>query len=83
MLIPEATQQQLFKQKTYFLKEDGSFNLSDAIHNRKKIWDDYIAAQTSLKESQTDDPQIIDFEVELNLTAFCSYGRFVGDLVTD
>ncbi|MBM4253386.1 MAG: hypothetical protein FJ146_15565 [Deltaproteobacteria bacterium] len=83
MLIPEATQQQLFDRQSYFLRDDGSFNLSAAIQDRYKLWDDYIVAQTSLKESQTDDPQIIDFEVDLNLSAFCNYGRLIDDLVTN
>jgi hypothetical protein len=83
MLIPESTQEQLFGRRTYFLKNDGAFNLSDAIGERDKLWAAFINAQTSLKESQTDDPQIIDFEIELNLDLFCSYGRMISDLVTD
>lgn len=83
MLIPAATQQQIFGNSSYFLKEDGSFDFTSAINNRERLWQDYIVAQTSLKESQSDDPQIIDFEVELNLSAFCAYGRLVSDLVTD
>ena len=83
MLIPEATQNDLFEKRTYFLKDDGSFNLSAAISERDRLWEAFINGQTSLKESQTDDPQVIDFEVELNLDIFCSYGRLVSDLVTD
>lgn len=83
MLIPDTTQQQIFGGNRYFLKSDGSFDFTSAISNRERLWQDFVVAQTSLKESQTDDPQIVDFEIELNLSAFCAYGRLISDLVTD
>ena len=83
MLIPRETQQQLFNGEEFFLREDGSFDLGAATQRRSSVWKAYIASQTSLKEAQTDDPQIVDFQVKLDLNLFCRYGRVVTDLLTD
>lgn len=83
MLIPKETQQQMFGDDEFFLHKDGSFDLGAATQRRASIWNAYVASQTSLKEAQTDDPQIIDFQVKLDLNLFCRYGRIVSDLLTD
>lgn len=83
MLVPPETQRQAFGRADFFVRRDGTFDLATAVAHREDIWDAYIASQTSLKEAQTDDPQIIDFQMDLNLKLFCTYGRPVAELVTD
>lgn len=83
MLIPAETQQQLFQGNTFFLRDDGSFDLGKATQRRAAVWEAYVGTQTSLKEAQSDDPQIVDFQVKLDLNLFCRYGRVVSDLLTD
>ena len=83
MLIPPETQRQAFGHANFFVRSDGTFDLGMAVSHRADLWDAYVASQASLKEAQTDDPQIIDFQTDLNLKLFCAYGRPVADLVTD
>lgn len=68
----------------FFVKRDGSFDLSAAAdaHNRERLWNTYIKSMTTLKESETDDPQVVMYQVGLDLAPFCAYGRPVADLMT-
>lgn len=83
MLIPEETQRQLFNGRSLFIRDGGSFDLGQAVEHREQLWNAYVESQTSLKEAQTDDPQIVDFQVKLEMDLFCRYGRVVSDLLTN
>lgn len=48
----------------------------------KKIWAAYLDEFTRYKEAQSTDPQIINYEVELDLKEFCKYGRPINDLLS-
>jgi hypothetical protein len=83
MLIPEETQHQLLNGRSLFIRDGGSFDLGQAVERREQLWNAYVESQTSLKEAQTDDPQVVDFQVKLEMDLFCRYGRAVSDLLTD
>jgi hypothetical protein len=83
MLIPDETQRQLFNGRSLFIRDDGTFDLGQAVERRELLWNAYVESQTSLKEAQTDDPQVVDFQVKLEMDLFCRYGRVVSDLLTN
>lgn len=58
------------------------FVFSDAVADRGIMWRYYVKTFTSVKESQTGDPQLIDYDVSIDLNVFCEYGRPVNDLVS-
>jgi len=66
----------------FFVNEDGTFNISDAVKERSDLWQEYIQTFTNVKRSQSADPQIIDYEVSLDLNVFCAYGRPISDFIT-
>jgi hypothetical protein len=66
----------------FFLKEDGSYNFQRAIVDRKSIFEEYIKTFTKVKEAQTSDPQVLNFEVSLDLSVLCQYSRPISDLVS-
>lgn len=97
MLIPAEVQAKLFKRSTHseivegdshveskamFVDSDGRFNIKQAVARKDKIWEIYLEELTTVKEAQTSDPQIINYEINLDLNPFCTYGRKVSDLVT-
>lgn len=86
MLIPYNVQKSIWKEaitpkRNFFLKEDGGFDLSEAVNHNDFLWQMYINAMTSVKEAQTSDPQIIDYHVSLDLGTFCQYKQLLEDLV--
>lgn len=84
MLVPAEAQESIFGGKVFFTGSGGQFSLRDAANpeNLKKLWATYLSHFTTYKESQSTDPQIINYEVELDLKPFCSYGRAIDDLVS-
>jgi hypothetical protein len=95
MLIPGDVQNKIFakylrEDSTFklpsngaFIKDDGTFDISSAVRSRDSLWELYIKAMTSVKEAQTDDPQIILYQVSLDLNPFCAYGRPIKDMITN
>jgi hypothetical protein len=81
MLIPPQTQKDLFG-GTAFVRTDGTFDLAAAVRDRKRLWSAYIERFSSVKEAQDKDPDVTRYEVTLDLSAFCAYGRPVTDLTT-
>lgn len=53
---------------------------SDAVEQKDNLWVDYIHTYTSATEAQNDDPQVITYDLTLNLKRFCEYGANVDDL---
>lgn len=66
----------------FFVNSDGTFDIRNAIRDREELWDVYIQHFIKLKEAQTADPQIVKYEVSLDLNPFCAYGRAVEDLLS-
>lgn len=90
MLIPSEVQNKIWNKSNtrrywrtnYFIKWDGSYDLEEAINSRRQIFNQYIERFTTVKEAQSEDPQIIDFHVTLDLQVFCQYAKPVEDLVS-
>lgn len=81
MLIPKNAQLSMFG-KSFFIKNDGAFDISKSIEDRKEIWKAYIKAFVSFKQSQDKDPSTIKYQATLDLSAFCAYGRSIDNLIT-
>ena len=62
------------------LNKDLPIDIADAIRFKKEIWERYLIYNSTVKESPTNDPQIKNIEVSLDLNDFCKYGRKVSDL---
>lgn len=86
MLIPENVQKKFFDKKQsgrgFFIRPDGAFDLTEAIKDRRKLWNAYFSQAVRVDEAQTEDPSIIQFNIRLNLDLFCAYARPVKDLLT-
>lgn len=81
MLIPPETQTGLFG-GTIFVRKDGTFDLEQAVKDRRRLWEAYIKRFTMVAEAQDKDPDITRYEVSLNLEPFCAYGRRIDDILT-
>lgn len=85
MLIPEEEQKGIWKgshsSKAFFVS-GGKFQLGEAVRDRYSLWDAYFQSFTSYKAAQTKDPRVIDYEVSLDLSLFCAYGRPVDDFIS-
>lgn len=70
------------RDEAFFYKDDGTFDLTKASgkYGREAVWRKYISTFTTVKEAQTADPQVINFEVSLGLDVFCAYARPINDL---
>lgn len=66
----------------FFVKKDQTFDITNAINRRRDLWIAYIDRFTSVKEAQDRDPDITKYEVSLDLSPFCAYGRPISDLLT-
>lgn len=91
MLIPKETQQQYFEGRNttsgrlfHFIDENGNIQTDKAVTSQGLIdlWEDYFKTFTVVREAQSLDPQIVNYEVELNLEPFCAYGRPIEDLIS-
>lgn len=50
--------------------------------NLAAIWEHYLIQNTSYKEAQTSDPNIIRYEISLDLNGFCKRARPITDLLS-
>lgn len=84
MLIPAAVQESIFGSPKFFISNADQFSIRESIDSSqlKKLWSAYLSKFTTYKESQSPDPQILDYEVELDLKPLCSYGRAIDDLIS-
>jgi hypothetical protein len=85
-LMSAEVQKKVFRPGTFqgrteiAVKSDGSPSIAEALKAREALWIKYIQGQTTVKESVTDDGNVFNFEVSLELNNFCAFGRAVGDL---
>jgi hypothetical protein len=62
--------------------ESGKLEISNLLNDSQHLWRQYFDHMTSVKEANTDNPQIVRFEATLDLAPFCSFARPVADLVS-
>ena len=60
--------------------EDGKQSISEAAKKKDDIWIRYIGRFTKINEAKTNNPRIINADLELDLNGFCRYGRLLTDL---
>ncbi len=58
-------------------------SISTSLKRRENAWVDYLKRNTSVKESVSNNPNIFDFEVSLDLAVFCENARSTSDLLTN
>lgn len=76
LLIPES------EQKKFGLREYGPSDVKTAVQQRQKTFEDVVKKFTTVKEEQSDDPSVINYEVSLDLGLFCAYARPLSDFVS-
>lgn len=69
----------LLAQNYTFMPPEG-ISPSKALSSQREFWNDYVDRYTSTKESQTEDPQVIDYSVSLAMDRFCEFGKHLDDL---
>ena len=83
LILPAEVQTQLFGRPLYGLDDRSNENIIEkALNDSSKTWAHYVAAASTIKESPTSDPQIYNFQIELQLDTFCKYGRAKTDLLS-
>jgi len=86
MLVPPGVQKKYFAELTpergFFIREDGTFDLGDAVGSRQRLWNAYFNKAVVVEEAQTSDPDVVQFNVRMDLDLFCAYARPVQDLLT-
>jgi hypothetical protein len=86
MLIPPSVQSKYFGSvapgRGFFVRDDGTFDLSDAVKNRQAIWNAYFTRAVGVDEAQTNDPDVVQFNLRFDMELFCAYARPVDDLLT-
>jgi hypothetical protein len=60
----------------------GLSDISSALKYRRSLWRQMIEQFTTVKEAPSDDPYVLKFEVNLDLSFFCRYRQRIQDLVT-
>ncbi|MEY4630226.1 MAG: hypothetical protein RIQ81_346 [Pseudomonadota bacterium] len=86
LLIPHAVQRRFFGDQVpgrgFFIRDDGAFDLSEAISKRQQVWNAYFSKAIAVDEAQTSDPDVVQFNMRLDLELFCAYARPVDELLT-
>lgn len=86
MLVPPGVQKKYFAELTpergFFVREDGTFDLGDAVGGRQRLWNAYFNKSIVVEEAQTSDPDVVQFNIRMDLDLFCAYARPVQDLLT-
>ena len=86
MLVPAEVQSKHLSKASdglpFFVRKDGTFDLSEATKDRQKIWNAYFSHAVTVEEAQTQDPDVVQFNVRFDLSLFCAYARPVEDLLT-
>lgn len=86
MLVPPAVQKKYFAELTpergFFIREDGTFDLGEAVGRRQGLWNAYFNKAIVVEEAQTSDPDVVQFNIRMDLDLFCAYARPVQDLLT-
>ncbi len=86
MLIPPAVQARYFAdsmpENGFFVRANGTFDLGQAVNERQKLWNAYFLKSVAVEEAQTADPDVVQFNVRLDLSLFCAYARPADELLT-
>lgn len=65
------------------LNKQGMVSASEALNQKEKIWTRYISRFSSIKESVSEkSSRITNVQINLDLNAFCKYGRLTSDLIS-
>ena len=60
----------------------GGRDIANALRYRELYWRQYVERFTSIKEAPSDEGGALKFEVSLDLSLFCRYGRPIRELVS-
>lgn len=86
LLVPPSVQSQYFGSaapgRGFFVRDDGTFDLSEAVKKRQAIWNAYFSKAVAVDEAQTNDPDVVQFNLRFDMELFCAYARPVDDLLT-
>lgn len=66
----------------FVMIRDGEVDIANAVKNRTQLFKKYLRENTHIQINQTDDPNIVDYKVSLDLGNFCKYSRPVSDFYT-
>lgn len=55
---------------------------SEALSNKELIWKRYLLLNSTIKEAVSGDPQIVNYEISIDLNNFCTFGRHADDVTS-
>lgn len=64
------------------VKDNGEASISQAIEFKRNIWERYLIRHTNIKKAVSNDPQITNYDLALDLSDFCRYGRSIESLTS-
>lgn len=64
------------------VKSNDEFSTEQALLDRQEIWKKYFQSFATVEEFPTKDPQIIQYEIKVDLNPFCKYARTINSLQT-
>ncbi len=83
VLFPsEAAAKDLVPNHAGLFAESRPTRIADAVEQKDGVWTEYLRQSVKVKEEPSEDPQVISFALELDLSGMCRWARPVGDLVT-
>lgn len=80
ILEPVDFQNEAYKSDLIAADENGKQSISEAIEHKDKIWIRYVEHFTKISEAKSNNPRVINIDLDLDLNGFCRYGRNVSDL---
>lgn len=64
------------------VKDNGEASISQAIEYKRHIWERYLIRHTNIKKTVSSDSQITNYDLTLDLSDFCRYGRSIESLTS-
>lgn len=87
LLIPSEVQDGIQNTNRNWQKigvdHDGRIAVSKAIEDRDMLWEQFLSTFASVQEAPGKDSQSINFEVTMDLSLLCRYGRPATDLLSN
>ena len=85
LILPEPLQQTSFGRSFGYSnpKHHEGPSISEILRESDQIWHEYSKSFTSVKESSTNDASIVNIEVSLDMSPFCTYGRAKSALISN
>lgn len=62
--------------------DNSTLSPSDALVKKDSIWKRYLLSNSTIKEAVSNDAQVVNYEINLDLNGLCTYGRHVDDLLS-